>query len=245
MANHFNLKFGLQKAGDMKRWIPKIIKSFFSTVMNVKLILSIEWYRTDNDLILGFCGKKGHRGVYLYWLNRSDDWEYCPAETKAWDHYHQMVYWQGRADSCTFEELKGEVPPLPREFPPPTRYHVTDPPEKGTPNALAGSKLFERVNSVSDKRLPVYVVLEEDRYETVFGDGCFRNFESAFLDRRSAESHVELDFEPHEFIAFHIRLVHLVARDDQLVLDMNNAEISPFDYFSLQQICDDIAPKIV
>ena len=204
----------------------------------------IEWYRTDNDLILGFCGKKGHIGVYRYWLNRSDDWEFCPAGTKLWDRYHQMVYWQGRADPCTVKELKGEVPPLPRKFPPPTRYHITDPPEQETPNALAGSKLYERVNSVPDKRLAVYVVLMEDRYETVLGDGCFRNFESAFFDESSAQSHIENDFEPHEFIEFHIRKVHLVAGENGVVLDTKGAKISPFDHFTLQQVCDDLAAKI-
>jgi len=219
------------------------IKSIFQTGMNAILMPSIEWYQ-DDDLILGFCGNKGSRGVYRYWLNESDDWEFCPAGSRLWDRYHQKVYWQGRADLYPFKELKGKVPPLPRKFPPPKKYHVTDPPEKKTSNALAGSKLFERVNSSLDKRLPVYVVLMEDRYETAVGDGCFRNFESAFFDRPSAESHIELDFEPHEFVAFHIRAVHLVARDDQLVLDTKNAELSPFDHFSLRQICDDLTAKI-
>ena len=222
----------------MKPRLLKKIKAIFSAYVTRKLIGSIEWYRTYNETILGFCGKKGSRGVYRYILNWSDDWEFCPAGTKLWDRYDQMVYWQGKADPCTFKELKDEVPPIPREFPPPIRYHVTDPPEKETPNALAGSKLFERVSSAPDKILPIYVVLVEDRYETVFGDGCYRNFESVFFDRNSAESHVELDFEPHEFVEFHIRALHLVAQNDRLVLNTDNDEISPFDHFTLGQICD-------
>ena len=208
------------------------------------LIHSIEWYRTDSDIILGFCGKKGHKGVYRYVLNWSDDWEFCPPGTRLWDRYHQMVYYQGRANFCTYKELKGEVPPLPRRFPPPKSYHVTDPPEIGTPNALPGSSLFERVNSAPDKKLPVYVVLKEDRYETVFGDGCFRNFESAFFDESSAQSHIENDFEPHEFIEFHIRRVYLMVKENGVILDTKGAKISPFDHFGLGQICDDLSRRM-
>ncbi|MCK4792991.1 MAG: hypothetical protein KAV87_55185 [Desulfobacteraceae bacterium] len=231
----------------MKRRMLIKIKSFFSTCMNVKLMASIEWYRTDSDLILGFCGKKGSRGVYRYWLNQSDTWEFCHAGTKEWDRYHQKVYRQGRADPIKFNELKGKVPPvpLPRQLPPKAIRDVVDLPEKAAPYTSATNELLERINACPGRRLPAYVVLMEDRYESVLGDGTYRHFESAFFDESSAQSHIENDFEPHEFIEFHIREVHLVASENGVVLDTKGAKISPFDHFGLRQICDDLAAKIV
>ena len=220
------------------------IKSFFSTWMNVILIASIEWYRTDSDLILGFLGKKGSRGVYRYWLNESDTWEFCHAGTKEWDRYHQKVYWKGDADPIKFNELKGKVPPIPRKLPPRAIRDVIDLPEKEAPYTSVTNELLEKINACPGRRVPVYVVLEENRYETVFGDGCFRHFESAFFDESSAQSHIENDCEQHELLWFHIRIVHLVASEDGVVLDTKGAKISPFDHFGLGQICDDLAAKI-
>ena len=88
------------------------------------------------------------------------------------------------------------------------------------------------------------MVLEEDRYETVFGNGCFRHFESAFFDESSAQSHIDKDCEQHELLWFHIRIIHLVASDNGVVLDTKGAKISPFDHFGLGQICDDLSKKI-
>lgn len=224
---------------------PTAIRSLFNAIKHAIRTCSIEWYRTDSDLILGFCGRKGFGGVYCYWLDESDTWEFFHDGTKEWDRFHQKVYWQGRADTIKFSELKGKVPPVPPKPPRKATRGTVDLPEKEAPYTSATKELLEKITACAGKRLPVYVVLMENRYETVFGDGCFRHFESAFFDESSAQSHIENDFEPHEFIEFHIREVHLVASENGVVLDTKGAKISPFDHFGLRQICDDLAAKIV
>jgi len=211
--------------------------------MNVKSKPPIEWYECDNDMILGFCGYRGDRGVYRYWLNRSDNWQFCPAETKAWDFYHQKVYLQGRADRIEFGALVGRVPPLPAQFPPPEKYHVTEPPEPHTPNVLPGSKVFEKVNYAPTGRLPVYVVLREDMYESMVGDGIFRYFESAFFERTAAESYVKT-MESKEGYSFYIREVSLTISGNVVALVTKGCDLSPFDHFTRQQICDELAKRI-
>jgi hypothetical protein len=230
---------------DMKRRVLTAIRSLFDSAIHSILTHSIEWFRTDSDLILGFCGKKGSWGVYRYWLNQSDTWEFCHAGTKEWDRYHQKVYWKGDADPIKFNELKGKVPPFPRKLPPRAICDVADLPEKEEPYTSATNELLEKINTSPGRRLPVYVVLMENRYETVLGDGCYRDFESAFFDESSAKSHIENDFEPHEFVEFHIRKVHLMTKENGVILDTKGANISPFDHFWLKQICEDLAVKIV
>ena len=231
----------------MKRRVRTAIRSLFDSAKHAILTRSIEWYRTDSDLILGFCGRKGSWGVYCYWLDESDTWEFCHAGTKEWDRFHQKVYWQGRADPVTFNELKDKVPPIPHQLPPKAIRDVVDLPEKEEPLPLTSvaNKLLVRINACPGRRLTVYVVLMENKYDTVFGDGCYRDFESAFFDESSAQSHIKNDFEPNEFLEFPIRKVHLVASENWVVLDTKGAKISPFDHFRLQQICDNLAAKIV
>ena len=228
----------------MKRRMLTKIKSFFSTWMNVILIASIEWYRTDSDLILGFLGKKGSRGVYRYWLNESDTWEFCHAGTKEWDRYHQKVYWKGDADPIKFNELKGKVPPIPRKLPPRAIPNVVDLPRKKAPYTSVTNELLEKINACPGSRTRARRASRPRAASAAFGDGCFRHFESAFFDETSAQSHIDNDCEQHELLWFHIRIVHLVASEDGVVLDTKGAKISPFDHFGLGQICDDLSAKI-
>lgn len=214
--------------------------------MNMKSKPPIEWYECDDSrLILGFCGHfQGHRGVYRYWLNRSDDWQFCPPGTEAWAYYHQMAYGQNRAGPCDFAVLKERVPPLPAQFPPPEKYHVTDPPEPDTPNVLPESGVFEKVKSAPNRRLPVYVVLREDTYESLFGDGVFRDFKSAFFERTEAESYVKKKLESQGGYKFYIREVYLTISRNVVALVTAGSDLSPFDHFTRQQICDELAKKI-
>jgi hypothetical protein len=140
--------------------------------------------------------------------------------------------------------LKGKVPPVPRKLPPKAIRDTVDLPEKETPCRSVSKELFEKINTCPGRRLAVYIVLMEDTYETALGDGCFRHFESVFFDEESAQSHIENDLKPHEFIEFHIRKVHLLSSKNGVVLDTKNAKISPFDHFGLRQICEGLAAKI-
>ena len=213
----------------------------------------ITWYRSEN-LILGFCGSSGMRGVYRFWLGQSDNWQFCPSETKDWDYYHQMVFRQHKAENCEFSDIAGEVPTLPAEFPPPARYHVKDPSGKSllellpggalvrmTRRVLPGSGLFKKVCAAPEGRLPVYVVLQEDIYESALGDGIFRNFESAHLDEQAARTHIDqYQYQPDEKTEFYIRTVYLIVSGWTLALDTRNCDLSPYDHFTKKQVVRDL-----
>lgn len=208
-----------------------------------KAIMKIEWYQSD-DLILGFCGFKGSLGVYRFFLDRSGEWQFCPPETRIWDCYHQKVYLQGRADPCSFSDLADRVPPLPAQFPPPQNFHTGDPPEPPTPNVLPGSWVFEKVKDAPNRRLSIYVVLKEDTYESAVGDGIFRYFKSAHFDRKDAKSNIKKELKSSEFYSYHIRKIYLIISDNEVILDIKGCDLSPFDHFTRQQICDDLAKRI-
>lgn len=217
----------------------------------------IDFYR-DDDLVLGFCGPSGSGGVYRYRLGRKargrGSWEFCPPGTKAWDRHHQQVFFHGRAEPCSLDDLGRKVPPLPEAFPPPKRLHVADPPAPKSRNVLPGTAVFEAVRSAPGTRLPVHVVLSEDRYESILGDGTFRDFEAAFLDAEAVRAFVaektgdgasETENPSRELgIVYHVRDLHLTIAEDRVALDTEGSELSPFDHFTREQICDDLAKRL-
>ena len=205
----------------------------------------IAFYRSD-DLIVGFLGPHGAAGVWRNFLGSGLDWCFCPPESETWDWYHQMVFRQGKAESCDWAEIAERLPPVPCGVPPPEKYHLREPPEPEALQAQPGSKLSRHV-AAADGRLPVYVVLYEDCYESSFGDGVFRDFDGAFLDESTARAYIArrsrkwrrtLGFD------YHLRPMHLEARGGSLVLNTEGAGLSPFDHFTLSQVTDDLATRL-
>lgn len=210
-------------------------------------IPEITWYRSE-DLILGFCGYAGIDGVYRIWLDHGGEWEFCPRETKSWDYYHLMVFGQCRADDCVFSDIVDRVPPLPAEFPPPARYNVKQPSEVPLP---AGDDLLGKISAAPDARLPVFVVLGEDPYETTFGDGIFRDFESVHLDEQAATAYIrQRQRDPPRMTiesadpsdtrtlqeVFYIRKVYLTLSGGKLALDTEDCDLSPYDNFTQNMV---------
>ncbi len=199
----------------------------------------VTWCRTET-LILGFCGPWGAQGVYRFWLGQSGEWEFCPPETKAWDFYHQMAFRQHKVEHCKFSDIVDEVPSLPAEFPPPAKYHVKDPSEESLLEVLPGNRLVKKICAAPERRLPVYVVLHEDTYESAFGDGVFRYFDSAHLDEEAAKAHIDRYYASKEWSELYIRKVYLAVSGWTLALGTEDSNLSPFDHFTKRQIVGDL-----
>ena len=212
------------------------------------VIPEITFHRSE-DLILGVCGPQGFDGIYRLFLGSGLGWEFCPNGTKDWDWYHQLLFLKGDAAPCDPWALGESVPPIPESFPPPEQYIVRDPPEPEAPHAKRGSPVFERIAAAPRGRLRVYVVLYEDGYEALFGDGIFRDFSAAFFDEEAAQAYISSKThaaspESRKFMRFYVRAAALSVRGDVLVIDEGDAEISPFDHFSLQQVTDSLAASL-
>ena len=211
----------------------------------------IDWHRTEH-LVLGFCAGRGTQGLWRFWLGSSGEWEYFPYDTEKWNYYHQMIYWSQGGDACKFSDIVDQVPSLPAEYPPPDKYHVKDPVEDPV---VPNDDLLKEIGAAPEERLPVYVVLEEDPYETSFGDGIFRDFNSAHLDEEEAKAHIQFllrkpprmtiesndPTETRSIPARHyIRKVYLTLSGGTLTLDTKDCDCSPYDYFKIGQIATDL-----
>src|SRR5689334_19693273 len=73
-------------------------------------------------------------------------------------------------------------------------------------------ELIALIDSRPGNFVPVFVVLKEDRYETLFGDGYYGYFLEAFFTRAQACTYVA-NFVPEQFICYHIKEGELTLDD--------------------------------
>lgn len=186
-------------------------------------------FRSDGGDVLVFMGPMGSQGVFVGRL-ASGRWDYFPAGHITWDAFHQAAYRNHRLDRVGDEALAGlpPLPPLPEvtwqrwedNFPPP-------PPRQG--------RLYQHVAALPEGRTPVYVVLDEDTYETAFGDGEFHYFAGAFLDEQAAR---RLMAQAGRGRRRHLRRMTLEAGPEGLT--MPDFRLEPFDHVSVGQILDSL-----
>jgi hypothetical protein len=200
------------------------------------------WYQLDDAVVLVFCGTTGIEGIFRIFPGRADPhWEFCPPETTAWDWYHQAAYAGGhRADECDAKEW-AQLPPLPQGWPPAAEIVVHDPPEPEAVEARRGGRLWDAVERAGGV-LEVFVVLYEDRYESIFGDGNFYDFRDAFFAEAAARACVE-ELQA-QYSRGHLRRGCLRAGGERLTLDIPHAERSPFDHLTLAEVCAALTARL-
>jgi hypothetical protein len=200
-----------------------------------------EWYQLDDDgVVVVFCGFYGFDGAFRIFPRQDPKWEFCPPGTRAWDNYHQAAFLRGRYERRDPADC-ADLPPLPESWPPPADIVVHDPPEPYAFEGRPGSRLW---NLVERRRggLEVFVVLEEDPYETAVGDGIFYYFQDAFFGEPSARTRgEELNARG---MRGHVRKGWLRATGNRLMFEIPEAERSPFDHLTLAQVCDALAGRI-
>jgi hypothetical protein len=130
-------------------------------------------------------------------------WEFLVPHTSHWDMVHQTLFFTGKATPVAVAALPAGLPPVPAvppgPFPTPAQQALpAEPiPVERYPR-LACKLLAQPVPSAQ-----VVVLLKEDRYETLYGDGCFRYFDSAYFEAAAAARHASL--HTAEFMCFHTR----------------------------------------
>lgn len=99
------------------------------------------------------------------------------------------------------------------------------------------SSLLDRIRRAPGRKLVVFVVLVEDTYETVYGDGEYRYFKDAFFEEAEARRLVDVPAptDPSALpAAYHLRRVTLTSSRDRIRLA--RAERRPRDHFGLKEI---------
>ena len=119
-------------------------------------------------------------------------WTFLIPYTDGWDFTHQMIFRNFECEEISHDKFLAMnlPPPLPKEPEGPFLSHAENLgrgkrlPVKGYPHVSAW------ISSTS--LATVWVVLHEDLYETMFGDGKFCDFSNAFISRELAVDWIKL-----------------------------------------------------
>jgi hypothetical protein len=195
-----------------------------------------EWYLCGTTVVV-FCGAFGTDGLYRIVASPAARWEFCPIGTRLWDWYHQAAFYAHRAEPTRALDHP-ELPPLPAGWPPDPATTRLDETESSV-HAQPGGAIW-RVVERAGGELPVFIVLEEDTYETALGDGCFRDFRAAFYDESAARAAAAKTTGTHQ--QRHLRRAWLRIEAGELQLTIAAKDHTPFDHVTLADVCKALVP---
>jgi hypothetical protein len=188
----------------------------------------------DTDAIYACRGSWGSEGMFRLRNPQTigQQWEFLIPNSPTWDWIHQRIYRNPRVEEIRPEDFPTPLPPLPETppgpFPAAKDYFMPKQPMA----ASSYPRLKKFLDRQERKEAKVYVVLEEDRYETVFGDGEFHDFDRVFLTREEAERY--MDQNRGEWKTFHLREMTVKLDHEMLAFPEFTHEL--FDKHSIEKV---------
>lgn len=181
------------------------------------------WESIDSGTILATKG-----GGIFVWFPGEGRWIRLNARTARWDFFHQKIYWAHRASPVEDDRIGREFPALPD--PPPEQEPLTELEEKQLLSSFPAQE-FPRVaawlKAQPGNEVVLFVVLEEDDYERLHGDGCFRHLLRIVATRQEAD---RLVAATPEMYSRHTREARLKLRDE--TIEIPKLEQEDFDTHS-------------
>jgi hypothetical protein len=176
---------------------------------------------------------------YIFAIRPKDaepKWEYLHPDGARWDAVHQRVYRNFRADRINRDQLPADLPPPPDSITPEQLLPLPPlPPEiflrSDYPN------LDKRLQE-SDGAMPLYLILMEDRYESLHGDGKFHYPETLFFGEGEA---LTFKASSDDSYTYYIRAGLIWLDGDNIECKMPRRT---FDHFSYGEVMRLAEPKL-
>lgn len=195
----------------------------------------VQYFQSEGKAIYASVGR-GYEALFKYADPAKPDgtWELLEYGSPRWDQVHQMIYRNGRLEEADPADV-ARLPPLPPIPPRSDRsresYFLPEQPVRAAEYPALTATLRARGGS-----LPVYLVLLEDPYETSFGDGCYRDFEAAFLRRADAQRKIQGYYR-----AFIRKMTVALAGD---YLEIPDFKLETFDHIKVLAVFADLEQRL-
>ena len=204
-------------------------------IISAQPFMKINYYQDiDTDAIYACRGPWGANGMFRLRdpQAKEEKWEFLIPNSPAWDRIHQRIYRNPRVEEIKPEEFPTPLPPLPETppgpFPEAKDYFL---PEKAI-QASVYPLLSGFLKGQKDKAAKVFVVLHEDRYETLLGDGEFHDFDRVFFTKEDAERY--MDQNRGEWKSFHLR--EMTIKLDHDILAFPDFAHKLFDRHKVEEV---------
>ena len=184
-------------------------------------------YFDDEGKILVSVGKWADEGMFIL---RNDDagdpyWHWLHRDSKRYSAFHQRIYNTFRADPLNEERIKA----LPA-VPPPPPFVPMAPPIRVPAKASDYPELSTVLKAAPGQKVNVWVILDEDLYESKYGDGIYYHFHAVCWSGTEAiERKFLVDLE--EMAYGHVRpmQIHLMCESIEID-DLGNKTFDEFRY---------------
>lgn len=197
--------------------------------------MGIKYYKDfDTDAVYACVGPMAAEALFRLRDPLAGDrqWEFLVPDSPAWDSIHQGIYRNPRVEEVRPEAFPVPLPPLP-EIPrgpfPPWKDHFLP---KHPVHAARFPSVAAFFAAGKRESVTVFVVLFEDTYETVFGDGEFHYFRKAFLTREDAQR--DMDQDPKEWERLHLRSMMVTL--DHATFGFPDFNPQLFDHYEAQEV---------
>jgi hypothetical protein len=188
----------------------------------------------DTDAIYACVGPWGINGMFRLRNPQAKDkqWEFLVPNSPNWNWVHQRIYRNPRVEEATPDAFPVPLPPLPETppgpFPERKDYFLPEQPIQASAYPLVTRFLTTQKENTA----AVFVVLSEDRYETLLGDGEFHHFKHVFLTQEEAQRFMDQNRSEGE--SFHLRA--MTIKLDYEVLAFPDFEQKLFDEHKVEEV---------
>lgn len=151
--------------------------------------LEIQYYECiESDWIYAAVGPLAFSGLFRI-SAQMKDWEYLIPETPLWNWVHQKIFRNHRADPVAPDKF-GFPFPGPPKHPSPEECQKQLAAQQKPLLSADYPRVAAFLKAQPGQGVEVFVVLYEDRYESMFGDGKFLDFHKVFLLKTEANKHI-------------------------------------------------------
>ncbi len=91
----------------------------------------------------------------------------------------------------------------------------------------------------------VFVVLREDRYETMSGDGLFRDFYTAFLSRKDADEFIQLKGKDKQAVWYRFSVKEFSVAIDGEELISPDFEPAMYEHYKITTVMETIEESLL
>lgn len=165
------------------------------------------YFNSDTDVFLAVVPG----GIFT---RRDTTWSFHPEQGRSWDRLHQAIYRDGRFVSPLTPAQVAELPPLPAVEEAAAQTWA-DSLGRGDRQHTSRVPLLAEALADGQERT-VYVVLDEDTYETAVGDGEFHYLKGAFLSEEKAKALATRLEVPYK--KAHLRVMSVQRQGDQVFM---------------------------
>ena len=177
---------------------------------------------------------------YIFAANGEDTvphWKLLNSDYAHWDAVHQRIYRQFRLSRIKKEDLPPHLPPPPEGIPPEALSPPSSPPSK-LHLAQDYPVLNKHLRQCGGGVVKLFLVLFEDTYESLLGDGEFHYPETIFFNYESA---VAFEVAKKDQRAYHIRPGVMWLDGDTIKCEVPG---KLFDHFSDEEVLSMANAKI-